>query len=124
MARSGITAQQRRAIVALLNPVNRTNGQAADAAGCSLRSIQRWLDDPDFVAELRKAEAHALDQATRRLIGLQDVAITTLGNLLHDRETRDGVRRSAARDTLEFGMRLQEHRDLLERIEALEARDE
>ena len=120
MAQIGISAQQRRAIIALLDPVNRTNGQAAAAAGCSLRSIQRWLEDPAFLAELRTAERHAQAQATRRLIGLQNAAITTMGNLLHDKATRDAVRRAAARDVLELGMRLQEHSELVARLEALE----
>ena len=49
-----LTTLQRKAIKALLN--TNTRAEAAEMAGCSERSIYKWLRDPIFRAELAERE--------------------------------------------------------------------
>jgi hypothetical protein len=86
-----------------------------------LRTVQRWLaENPEFNDELRKAEMQAIDQASRRLIGSQELAISQLLTVLDSPTAKDADRLKAARILFEFSTRLKEVRDFEERLSKLE----
>lgn len=106
MARNGkemttvpnLTSRQRKAITALLTcssvPL------AAKQSGVSERTIHRYLADDDFKEALTDAEEEAINQATRRLLSLQDSAMTTLESILNDAEQKPSLRLRAANSIL------------------------
>lgn len=119
MAENELTTKQKQAIAALLS--SRNVVEAAKAAHVGERSLYRWMNLPDFRAALIDAEGGAIDQATRRLIGLQNGAIDTLESVLIDSQTSAGVRLRAARAILDYLIKLRELRNLEERLINLES---
>jgi flagellar motility protein MotE (MotC chaperone) len=115
---NNITTRQRRAIAALLS--TRNVGEAAAAAHVGDRTLYRWLAETGFKAALVQAEGDAIDQATRRLIGLQDAAIDTLTGVLEDQKATAGVRLRAAQNVLDYLLKLRDLRNVEERLAALE----
>lgn len=114
-----LTGKQYKAIAALLSAPNIK--QAAILAGVGERTLYRWLaEDEAFKAELRSVEEEAISQATRRLIGSQEPAITRLLSILTGPTTRSGDRIKAARALMEYSTRMLEVRDVEERLTALE----
>ena len=57
---------------------------AASAAGVARSSVYRWMREPAFVAELRSAEAMAVDSLSRSLAGLGHLAASALRDALTD----------------------------------------
>lgn len=123
MARNGnsleITGMQRKAIAALLS--SRSVPEAAEAAGLGQRTIYRYMTDPAFRLALADAEGQAIDNATRRLLTMQDLAIDTIADVLKDPESSAGVRVRAAGQVLEYLLKLRELRNIEHRLTALEA---
>lgn len=68
-----LTRNQKRAIAALLE--SKSIVDAAAACGLHERTIRRFIADPAFKAALTEAENERIDNATRRLIGLQETAL-------------------------------------------------
>lgn len=113
-------AKKTAAIVALLGGASQT--AAAKAAGVNPRTLRTWLtEDPNFRANLRAAEAEAVSGMSRRLLGLGDLALDALADLLTDDETPDGLKLRTAQIVLERFMALRELADLETRIVDLEA---
>ena len=113
-----LSAQKQRAIAALLTC--KTQQEAADAAGISVRTINTYMNDPEFQREYGKAAGKLVEKATREIqMGLSE-AITVLRSILDSLTATDGSKISAARALLEFGLRLTETYDLMKRVEALE----
>jgi hypothetical protein len=113
-----IKPQQGKAIVALLSCKSVT--EAARAAKVPERTLWRWLGDPAFRLNLVAAEADAIDQATRRLIALQEDAIGTVEAVMRDTEQPASVRLRAAQSVLDYLLRLRELRNVEARLQALE----
>ena len=85
MATNGTKTRQAKLIAALLDPSNRSQSTACDAAGVPLRTLQNWLaDDPAFVAELRAAEQSLVAHAARRLVVLSALALDALADNLSE----------------------------------------
>ena len=82
---------QTKLLQAILDPANRSLGDAAKAAGVPHRTAQTWMNRPDFRAELDRIEGDALDGvaldedpivfATRDRI-TWGIALLTLGILM------------------------------------------
>ena len=119
MANNGMTTKKHVAIAALLS--SRNVVEAAKLAKVGERSLWRWLREPAFQAALTEAEGAAIDEATRRLIGLQSDAINVLQDTLTDRKALPGIRMRAAQSILDFLMRLRELRNVESRLAKLEA---
>ncbi|MGH2537505.1 MAG: hypothetical protein ACRDHL_08940 [Candidatus Promineifilaceae bacterium] len=119
-ANSGLTAKQRRVIEALLSGL--TKGQAAAAAGVAPRTMSRWLALPAFQAELSAASDDAVRDATRRLVGTLDTAISVLQDVMDNPAERAAARLRAAELVISRGQALLELRELAQRIQALEER--
>ncbi len=102
--------------------VSRDVRSAATAAGVSERSLWRWLQDPQFTQELHQAESEAINTAARRLIGLSDLALNFLNDLLEDPTAAPGLRVRAADLVLTTLLKLREFAVLEARISELEAK--
>lgn len=118
MARNGLTVRQRRGIAALMQ--SRTVADAARTAGVGRRTLDRWLTDPDFVAELNAATGAAVDQAVRRLADLSGQAVDTLADVMAGATETPSARVSAANVTLTHMARLRELGEIEARIAELE----
>lgn len=122
MAKNGsLTPRQLKTIEAMLtaDSVN----QAAEKTGVGQRTLYRWLaEDDQFRAQLRKAQDQAIDAAVSLLSGEARAAALTLREIHRDKEINAAVRVQAARAILIENLKVREQRDLLERLEALEAK--
>ena len=121
MASNGTTTRQSKVIAALLDPSNKSQQAACDAAGVPLRTLQNWLKDDDFQDALRQAEGQLVNHAARRLLALTDDAIAALkDNLSEYSKPMHSLR--AAELVLSHVLRWREVQDLEARIAALETR--
>ncbi len=114
-----ITPRQQRAVRALME--NRTNGEAAKAAGIGERTLYRWLSDPLFRQALQDAENQAADMTARRLATGTRLALDVLVTILESEAAGDTLRLQAAKAWLENYHRARDDGDLDRRITALEA---
>lgn len=114
-------ARQARMIAALLNPANRSQAAACEAAGVPVRTLQNWLSDPAFVEALRQAEEAAIGEAVRRLVAAAPAAIGVIVGVMADRENPAGIRLRAASQALDHLARLRELRDVERRLADLES---
>jgi len=116
-----LDSRKTRALSAMLG--SRSVEEAANLAGVSTTTIFRWLrEDEQFQAEYRKSSSHLMEVALRRLKQICGVAIETLASIMADGEATASSRVTAARTTLELTLKIDEHRDLVDRIERLETR--
>ncbi|MGG8409951.1 hypothetical protein ACM614_26960 [Streptomyces sp. 12297] len=92
---------------------------AANDSGASGRTIRRWMEDPDFQAEVRDTRTEILSTAVGQLAAGAAEAVTALRAALHDADGRNRVQ--AARVLLESCLSLRESLDLEQRLAALEA---
>ncbi len=92
---------QRRAVTALLSA--RTNAEAAEAGGCSERTLRRWRVDPAFVQALKVEARAASRQATASLLSAQTRAVRVLVGLMDNRRTDPVTRCRAAGLLLQHG---------------------
>ena len=119
MARIGnLSASQRRAVAAVM--ATRTTVAAAEKAEVGLRTLHRWLGDPDFKAALAAAEADLLAVTTRAILAITLAAVDTLKAAIDDPEAGHGVKVRAADLLLVHAPRLYELRTLEARLAALE----
>ena len=113
-----LSAKQTAVIAALLE--TRTVADAAEKTGTPTRTIYRWLLQDDFKAALQTAETGLIDEAVRRLLGMQQTALTALQVVMVARDTPPGARVAAARTVLDAMLKLRELRTVEERLTALE----
>lgn len=104
--------KRQRAVVALLTYP--TVAAAAEAAGVSEATLYRWLNDPDFAADLQAAADATYDQALRFLQGRATRAADTLSECL-EKDFPPAIRLRAATTILT----LIERSPLNEEIDAL-----
>lgn len=110
--------RQLQAIEALLS--SDTVPSAAKACGVPVRTLYNWLEEPAFIAALRRAENRVIDEAARRLARVTGKAIAALEAVLDDPASHPGVRVRAALGILEQTLKVRSARDLDERLSALE----
>ena len=113
-----MTAKQAKALSALLN--NPTQESAAAAAGIGISTLKRYLADPDFQAEYKKAMSKLIEGAATQAKQSLSPALSCLREIVNDSKKSDMARIQAARSLLEYGLRLTEVYDLSQRIDRLE----
>jgi thiamine phosphate synthase YjbQ (UPF0047 family) len=114
-----LSLKQRKAVEALL-----TTGEvkaAAAAVGIHRDTLHRWLKETSFQAAVREAEAAALDDLSRVLVGLGRTAVTTLNEAMSEPGTPAATKVRAADVTLSRLLQLRELAQLEARMQALEA---
>ena len=98
-----------------------TVAQAAQHAGVSERTVYRRLQQPEFQARIDAVQDDMVQRAAAVLTAAAQEGIHSLV-ALQDPSTPPAVRRGAARDILEMGLRLREAANLEKRLVALENR--
>ena len=106
------------AIAALLS--QRNQEEAAQTAGVSKRTLNRWLGMPAFQAAYRDARRAAMSQANARLQQTASAAVSALLKVMVDPSTPASVRVRAADCVLARGNQGLENEDLDVRLAALE----
>lgn len=120
MAGYSTKTRQTRMIAALLDPANKSQQAACASVGVPVRTLQNWLLDPDFQADLRQAEQALVSHASRRLLALTDDAIARLGDNLEE-DARASAQLRAAELVLSHVLKWRELGDLEARLSALES---
>jgi hypothetical protein len=117
-----LSAKKQRAILALLS-MNTTTA-AAEQAGVSSKTIERWLRDEDFIREYRAARSQVMETAVARIQHAAIAAAQTLRRNL-DPPASPSVQIRAAVAILELGTRGIELFDLVQKVDELyRAREE
>src|SRR5262245_33483921 len=93
---------------------------AACKAGVSERTAYRRLADPEFCKQLQQLRLEMVQRTAAMLTGAGMSSVKTLVDLQQDVAAPPGVRRRAARDVLEMGMKLRENADWEARLVGLE----
>ncbi len=115
-----LNPRQVRAIAALLDPANRSNEAAAAAAGVGKRTLQDYLSDSDFQAELQAAQSAMIGAATMRLTALTGLAVDALAECLGP-YTNEKTAMTAAVAVLDRVLKFKELADFETRLAALES---
>ena len=90
-----------------------TKKEAALYAGISESTLRRFLADPAFQKELRRAYADMVDDAARDLKRAMSPAVKALVDIVTDPEQNANAKNAAARSLLEYGLRYSEFNDVL-----------
>lgn len=98
-----LSPKKLKAIAALIETGNREN--AARQANVSLTTIQRWLRDDSFLAELSYQKNEILRNCRARLAQESMKSLTTLCQLRDDTATPASIRYSSAKSILELAIR-------------------
>lgn len=113
-----MTPRQQKALAALLTSPSKA--AAAKAAGIAPRTLRDYLADPEFQAAYRDAFGNMVEDATRQAQQAISPALSTLRDIVEDREEDAQARISAARAILSHGLKLIETTDILNRLQELE----
>lgn len=95
---------------------------AARKAGIGERTAYRRLSDPDFRARVDQARQEAVLRTAGMLTGAASGSVKTLVDLQQDVSVPASVRRGAARDILEIGVKYRDCAEMERRVAALEDR--
>jgi phage terminase small subunit len=113
-----LTPKQRKAIETLL-----TNGdvaEAARAAGVSRNTVYQWFKKPEFTEAMKTSTSQALDDLSRSLLTLGEIAISTLKKAMEDDLTPTSTKVRAADVVFSRLMQFRELVSMEERIRTLE----
>src|SRR5262245_34525881 len=119
---SKLDGHQERALAALLS--SSSHAEAAQRAGISESTLQRWLREPAFREEYRAARRALLEAAIGRLQSASGDAVQVLQDVLTDPQAGANARIRAACSILDYSVKAVELWDLAERIERLEREQE
>ncbi len=115
---SNFTRKKEKAIAALLT--TDTVEQAASVAGIAESTLYRWLREPVFLEQYRKARKAAVDQAISTLQERANKAAKALIDIAEDQEMPPSTRVAAAREILQTSIKGVERDDFERRLEELE----
>jgi hypothetical protein len=107
------------AIIALLS--HRSIEEAAKACSTPIRTLHRWLTEPDFDAAYRTARRKAFGQSIARLQQGAAAAATTLLKVMIEPGTPPATRVRAAESVLSHAAKAIEIEDIDARLRELEA---
>ena len=110
--------KKEEAIVALLS--QRSVEEAARACGTPVRTLYRWMKEPDFDGAYRAARRHAYGQSISRLQQGSTAAATTLLKVMVDPATPASTRVRAAEAVLSHAEKAIEIEDIDARLRDLE----
>lgn len=118
-----MTPNKEKALSSLLT--HSTRKEAAKAAGISSRTLRDYFKDPEFLERYRQAFGELVQDAARQAQQTIAPALSTLKEIMEDKEEQTTARIQAARSTLEYALKLTEQVDILEQLRKLEKwRDE
>jgi hypothetical protein len=114
-----LPGKQAAALAALL--AHPTVRDAARAANVAEGTLWRYLSDPTFSSHYQEARRQATEHLIARLTADSTKAAKVLIDVAEDEAAPASARVSAARAIIEQALKGAELRDLMERIDALEA---
>ena len=106
------------AIIALCS--TRSIEEASRTCKTPVRTLYRWLKEPDFDEAYRKARSAAFGQSVARLHYLSGAAVSTLGKVMLDPATPPAAKIRAADSILSHTAKAVEIEDLQARLTNLE----
>ena len=115
-----LSAKQERAIGALLTAPSIQ--KAAEQSEVPLRTLNRWLTEPVFLAAFMRARRDAFSQAIALTQRYAPVAVNVLAKVMTDAASSASAKVAAAAHVLKFGREGVELEDIHARLAALEAR--
>lgn len=113
-----MTQRKEKALQALL--VSRTRAEAAKAAGIGESTLRTYMQDSEFLERYRQAFGDMVRDAARQAQQTLSPALSTLREIMEDREEPASARITAARSILEYALKLGEQVDILEQLRELE----
>ena len=113
-----LTRKQEEAILALLT--TRSVEEAAKTCNAPVRTLYRWLSEPEFDSAYRAAKRKAFAQSTARLQQASSAAASTLMKVMVDPATPAATKVRAAESILSHGAKAIEIEDIEARLEELE----
>jgi transposase len=116
--KGNFTRKQEKAIAALLT--TDSVSQAANVAGVGERTLYRWLQEPVFLEQYRKARKAAVDQAISTLQERANAAARALVDIVEDQEMPPSTRVAAAREIIQASIKGVERDDFEAKLEWLE----
>ncbi len=112
------TSQKETVLAALL--AGEPSESAAARAGVSVRTVYRWLQEPEFFAALESGRAAMRQKVLNRLAGQGERAVVILANIMESGGREDNTRRLAAVNILELLERYYNLVNIEKRLVALE----
>jgi hypothetical protein len=113
---AGLSTRQRRVIPFIVNSPTYT--EACQKAKVNRTTFYKWLNEPEFRAELDRQRNEIAAEAFGILSQSLTKAVENLVGLLD--HTDDRLKRLAANDIIEYFLKHKESEDLENRIEAIE----
>ena len=113
-----INGKKQKILAALLS--TSTKEAAARVAGVSVKTINRCLQDDEFLTAYKHEAAGIMDRATRQLQQNLTAAIDRLGAIVADDEEASANQITAARTLLDYGLKFTEFNDVLEQVKTEE----
>ena len=111
--------KQEEAVAALLTQPRVED--AARTAGVPVRTLYRWMREPEFAARYREARRAASSQCSARLQQMSPAAVSTLGKIMVDANAPAASRVRAASCILERAAQAIEIEEIEARLDALES---
>lgn len=97
-----------------------THQEAAQKAGISERTMRDYLNDSDFAAEYQTLKKNAVSDAAKVLQVSLTTAVRCLVGIIESDMSSESARITASRTVLEYGIKLTELTDIMDRLDALE----
>lgn len=107
--------EKKKTLHALL--VSRTRKEAAAMAGIGESTLRSYLQESEFQARYREAFGALVQDAARQAQQAIAPALSTLQEIMTDKDEQAQARISAARSTLEYALKLTEQADILEQLQ-------
>ena len=113
-----LSVRQSQALQALLT--HPSKAEAAKAAHVAPRTLSKYLADPEFQAEYRKAVDELIGDASDSLKVSMSPAIKTLHDICADELEPSSTRISAAKSLRDFGLKYTELFDVIRELREFE----
>ena len=116
-----MNSSKQQALVALIS--SPTIREASRKSGVSERTINEYMrTDPEFRKAYEENRQGIVREASERMANAFTSAVTTLTDITNDKEVNPSTRVRSATAILEYGLKLWETTDIIQRIMDIEAR--
>lgn len=95
--------------------------EAAQAAGISVTTLRKYMNDSEFMAEYSRRIREYVSESTKKAQKALIPALDTVNAIMTDTTASDSSRLAAARLILEYATRMTEICDFAESLERIEA---
>lgn len=112
-------SKREQLLAALL--VSPTVKAAAASINMPETTAYSWLRKPDFNEEYKRRKRETVAEASSYITSRISAAAATIDEIMNDTETPSQVRLNAAKTIIDTAYKIIEQRDILDRLDALEA---